>query len=335
MSKGELGKNSMSDQLYMAPLRGFTDQIYRNLFSEHFGGFDRAVAPFIASTSGKRIRPKYARGLLPENNAGMPVVPQILSKSAKDFIALANCLLDMGYDTINWNVGCPYPQVTKKMRGSGLLPHADRIQAFLDEVVPSMWAMGGQLSIKTRLGQESRDDLVKLAPIFNQYPLEEVIIHARTAVQMYEGNVDLEGFEACLSILQHPVVYNGDIRSAEDLRVLSERFSNVNRWMIGRWSLVNPFLPGLIKTGQDAMGNKVERLKRFHDALYEHYAGALCGSSHLLNRMKAQWNYLSLSFRDCGKTVKKIRKSNCPEHYVELVSRFFETEAVWKEGENA
>ena len=323
----------MSHQLYMAPLRGFTDQIYRNLFSEHFGGFDRAVAPFISSTGGKRIRPKYVRGLLPENNTGMPVVPQILSKSPKDFIVLANCLFDMGYDTINWNLGCPHPQVAKKMRGSGLLPHTERIQAFLDEVVP---AMGGRLSIKARLGQESRDDLIRLAPVLNQYPLQEVIIHARTGVQMYEGDVDLEGFETCLSILHHPVVYNGDIRSANDLRELSGRFESVNRWMIGRWSLVNPFLPGLIKKGPEVSGgDKVQRLRAFHDALYEQYAAALSGPSHLLNRMKAQWNYFSLSFEDCQKTVKKIRKAGSPLRYLETVSRFFETEAVWEESANA
>ena len=321
----------MPFKLYMAPLRGFTDQIYRNLFSEHFGGFDLAVAPFIASTSGKRIRPKYVRGLLPENNTGMPVVPQILSKSAEDFIVLANCLFDMGYDTINWNLGCPHPQVTKKMRGSGLLPHTERIQAFLDEAVP---AMKGKLSIKARLGQKDRDDLHRLAPILNQYPLEEVIIHPRTGLQMYEGNVDLEGFETCLSILRHPVVYNGDIRSAGDFRALSGRFENVDRWMIGRWSLVNPFLPGVIKTGLNKVDNRVERMKHFHDALYEQYAAVLSGPSHLLNRMKAQWNYFSLAFRDCGKTVKRIRKAGSPRHYLEVVSRFFETEAVWEEEKN-
>ena len=322
----------MPFKLYMGPLRGYTDQIYRNTFSEHFGGFDLAVAPFISSTSGKRIRPKYVRGLLPENNTGMPVVPQILSKSAKDFIVLANCLLDLGYDTINWNLGCPHPQVVKKMRGSGLLPHRERIQAFLDEVAP---ALEGKLSIKARLGQKSRDDLAGLAPVLNDYPLEEVIIHGRTGVQMYEGNVDLERFEICLSILDHPVVYNGDIRSTDNFRMLSERFESVGRWMIGRWSLVNPFLPMMIKTGENAPNNRVEKMKRFHDALYEQYSANLSGPSHLLNRMKAQWNYFSLAFRDCGKTVKNIRKTGSPRRYLDLVNRFFETEAVWEEERNA
>jgi len=322
----------MPVRLYMAPLRGFTDQIYRNLFSEHFGGFDLAVAPFISSTSGKRIRPKYVRGLLPENTTGMPVVPQILSKSAKNFIVLANCLLDLGYDTVNWNLGCPHPMVAKKMRGSGLLPHTERIRDFLDEAVP---AMEGKLSIKTRLGQKNRNELIRLAPILNDYPLEEVIIHGRTGDQMYNGNVDLEGFETCLSILDHPVVYNGDIRSMDDFRTLSGRFENVERWMIGRWSLVNPFLPMIVKTGVDGVSNKVERLKQFHDALYEQYSANLSGPSHLLNRMKAQWNYFSQAFRDCGKTMKKIRKTGNPQRYQDVVSRFFETEAVWEEERNA
>ncbi len=322
----------MPIKLYMAPLRGFTDAIYRNLFSEHFGGFDLAVAPFIASTGGKRIRPAYVKGLLPENNTGMPVVPQILSKTPKDFIALANCLVDLGYDTVNWNLGCPHPQVTHKLRGAGLLPYTERIRAFLDEVVP---AMKGKLSIKTRLGQKSREELYRLGPILNHYPLAEVIIHARTGEQLYEGDVDLDGFGVCLSILRHPVVYNGDILSPASFRALSERFQKVDRWMIGRGSLVNPFLPGIIKYGRQAGNDPVHKLKRFHDALYEQYAGKLSGPSHLLNRMKAQWNYFSLSFKDCAKAVKKIRKTRTPDHYLKAVHAFLNTEAVWQEHDHA
>jgi tRNA-dihydrouridine synthase len=148
--------------LYMGPIRGGTDHIYRNAFARHFSGFDLAVAPFINCINANKITRKYVHGLLPENNTGIKVIPQILSKSAEGFLHLANYLTDLGYDTINWNLGCPFPQVANKHRGSGLLPFPDKIREFLDAVVPSMQ---GRLSIKTRLGREHSNEILALLPI--------------------------------------------------------------------------------------------------------------------------------------------------------------------------
>ncbi len=317
-----------TSSLYMAPLRGFTDHIYRNTFSEHFSGFDLAVAPFITGKKGDKVPRKYIKGLLPENNTGMPVVPQILSKSAKEFILLANHLFNIGYETINWNLGCPYPMVAKKQRGSGMLPHQDMIREFLDHVIP---ALKGRLSIKTRLGWQTKDDIFRLIPLFNQYPIEEIIIHPRTGKQMYEGTTDLEAFEKLLSMTIHATVYNGDIRSLDDFKRLSQRFNTVNRWMIGRWALVNPFLPLMIKTGKDSISNKTVIMKRFHDDLFNQYSQILSGPSHLLDRMKGLWRYFSLAFKDCNIAMKKIKKTRKPDQYTDLVNHFFEAEAEWFE----
>jgi len=310
--------------LYMAPMKGFTDHMFRNVFTDHFGGFDLAIAPFIASKSDNIIKKKYVKDVLPENNTRLPVIPQIMSKTAKDFTVLANYLYDLGYGTVNWNLGCPSPMVANKKRGCGMLPHTDMIQAFLDNVIP---AIKGTLSIKTRLGWQRAADIFRLMPVLNQYPLEELIIHPRTGVQRYDGEVDLEAFGRCLATLNHPVVYNGDIRTPEDFKNLSRRFDDVSRWMIGRWCLANPFLPLVIKTGADDIRDKIQKMQQFHEALFEAYRMVLDGPSHLLNKMKGLWRYFSLPFADCKKSMKKIKKARRPDQYLDLVNLFFETEA--------
>lgn len=310
----------------MGPIRGGTDHIYRNTFARHFDGFDLAVAPFINCIGANKIRPKYVRGLLPENNTGMPVIPQILSKSAEGFVNLGNYLADMGYDTINWNLGCPFPQVANKQRGSGLLPYPEKIREFLDGVVPKLKA---RLTIKTRLGREHREEIFALIPMFNDYPITEIIIHPRTGRQMYEGIVDLGTFEACLSECRHPVVYNGDIRTAADFHRLSERFPEVNRWMIGRWALVDPFLPGAIKNGKALVENKKEKMKAFHDDLYDHYNRTLNGPAHFTDRMKGLMVNFVLAFAENKAAEKAVKKARTPDQYRSAVDRFFaETEWV-------
>jgi len=311
--------------LYMGPIRGGTDHIYRNTFARHFSGFDLAVAPFINCVGANKIRPKYVRGLWPENNTRIPVIPQILSKSADGFVNLGNFLADLGYDTVNWNLGCPFPQVANKLRGSGLLPYPDKIREFLDGVLPKLKA---RLSIKTRLGREHREEIFALMPVFNDYPLAEIIIHPRTGRQMYDGTVDLDTFETCLTESRHIVVYNGDIRTVADFTRLSERFPDVERWMIGRYALVDPFLPAAIKAGKNDAENKKEKMKAFHDDLYDAYSRTLNGPAHFMDRMKGLMVSFVLAFAENKAAEKAVKKARTPDQYRTAADRFF-AETEW------
>ncbi len=306
----------------MAPIKGLTDHLFRTAFTEHFGGFDLAVAPFISSKRDHTFKPKYVRDVLPENNTALSVIPQILSNIAEDFTALANYLFDLGHGCVNWNLGCPSRTVTGKKRGAGMLPYTNLIHAFLDDAFSEI---KGTISVKLRLGWTSADDIFRLLPVLNQYPLEEVIIHPRIGIQKYEGETDLNVFEQCLAILKHPVVYNGDIRTYDDFKRLSHRFQNVSQWMIGRGCLADPFLPTVIKTGDTEIPDRIETIKRFHDDLFREYSRILYGPLHLLNRMKGIWRYLSSSLKDGEKFTKKIYKTQRPDQYLNLVNLFFKS----------
>lgn len=307
-------------------MRGFTDYIFRNTFSRHFNGFDGAVAPFITAPKLIRSKSSHLKDVLPENNATMPLVPQILGNNSKSFIPLAERLFDLGYKTVNWNLGCPFPVVAKKQRGSGLLPYPDRIKEFLDKTVATI---PNRLSIKVRLGRKATDEIFKLLPIFNQYPLEAVIIHPRTGKQMYAGETDLETFEKCLELARHRIVYNGDITSLDSFTDLSARFKSIDDWMIGRAAVSNPFLPAIIKAGKDEFTKKVDLFNKFYNDLFERYQEAFSGPGHLLDRMKGFWTYFSQSFENGKKIRKKIHRTHKLQRYLDIVKRFFDDEAVW------
>ncbi|NOR11612.1 MAG: tRNA-dihydrouridine synthase family protein, partial [Desulfovibrionaceae bacterium] len=330
--------------LILAPLRGLTDSTYRNVFSRFFPGFDSAVAPFITTYQGKAIKSSRLKDILPENNENLSITPQILAKNPENFQKIATILADLGYETVNWNLGCPYPMVANKMRGSGLLPHPEKIAYFLDAIQKAPLA----LSIKTRIGRTHPEEIMKLMPIFNQFPLTELIIHPRTGIQMYKGDVDLETFHACLDLSRHPVVYNGDINSIGDYNRLSEKFPTVSRWMIGRGALANPFLPGQIKAELSSLSaqtklmplrykqlsidkNHRQTLALFHDTLFQCYQENLSGPGHILGRMKGVWFYLSHSFVDGKKLLKKIQKTTRISQYRNIVQSAFEHKELLEE----
>ncbi len=133
-------------KLYLAPIMGITDAVYRETFAKYFEGIDCAIAPFVSSVASRKLKPTYLKDLFPDRNRRLPVIPQVLSKNADDFLFIAEKIGELGYEEINWNLGCPVSMVAKKNRGSGLLPFPDEIDRILEKVC-SDWPH--ELSIKT------------------------------------------------------------------------------------------------------------------------------------------------------------------------------------------
>jgi tRNA-dihydrouridine synthase len=280
-----------------------------------------AIAPFISSSKKMKPENNLLREFYPDKNTGIPTIPQIMSSEPDDFTQLANALYDIGCGTVNWNLGCPFPMVVKKGRGAGLLCYPARVESFLEKTMP---AIKPKLSIKLRIGLTYPDEVLQLIPIFNRFQLEELIIHPRTGVQMYGGEVDLDIFEQCLGLSKHRVVYNGDIDSLEKLEMLSHRFGSVERWMIGRGLLANPFLADEIKFHTEKpYGEKIKILRAFHDQLFAEYSKILSGPSHITDKMKEIWTYMESFFENGKKIQKRIKKTDHRDNYVDVVNKVF------------
>jgi tRNA-dihydrouridine synthase B len=297
--------------LYLAPIRGVTDAVFRDAFNMCFPGLDGAVAPFV-KTTGAMLKPQRLHDLTFVPHCTLPVVPQLLSNNAAGFINAADQLQQLGFTEINWNLGCPMPTSTKKNLGAGLLCHPDRIDAFLEKVFSKVTI---DISIKTRIGLSRETEIKVLLPIFNRYPISNIIVHPRTAGQMYTGSVNLNVFEYFAAGLSAPVTYNGDITGTADFNRLSRRFPSVQQWMIGRGAIADPLLPAKIKTGWNDTVISCNQLRSFHRRLYDGYMARLCGFSHVLFRMSAIWDTLGAGLPISPGVVRKLVKSKTPEEY--------------------
>lgn len=313
-------------KIYLAPLKGITDCIYRTTFLRYFKGVDRAMAPFISSLSAangtRRLKPAYLGDISPGNNRNTDLIPQILSNDPNDFLFTAQHIFDLGWPEINWNLGCPSPMVTRKKRGSGLLPHQEQICRVLD-VVTARYPE--QISIKTRLGLDSAAELYGLLPLLDQYPLTEIIIHPRLGRQMYKGRADLEAFHNCQSLTRHRLIYNGDITDYGSYSQVHQRLPGVKRLMLGRGLIADPFLSAGLKAGGLYLKSDSDRdiIEGFLADLLRQYQGRLCGDSHILGRLKGIWRYLAVIFENSDKIRKKITKTKKLSHYTEMVKSIF------------
>lgn len=282
--------------LYLAPLQGFTNYIFRNVYNKYFDGIDLAISPFVSLVDGKRVKLSHLKDVLPENNSGMKVIPQILGYKPEQFIIMARDLYNLGYESINWNLGCPVHGIAQKKRGSGMLPYPHLIEETLNEVIPQI---PNKLSIKTRLGYYNNRELLNIFPMLNSFPLEFLNIHPRIGKQMYEGNLHLEAFADCVNICTHKIIFSGDIFDYDFYIKMKNQFPSIDDWMLGRGLLSNLFLPNeILQNHNYSKEEKLNIFRSFINDLFEEIKNTSTADVHLLNKMKEYWKYFKNMFVD-------------------------------------
>jgi tRNA-dihydrouridine synthase len=305
---------------YLAPLQGFTDHVYRRAYFEIFQGINNYFIPYVSLKNNGLIA-KYEKEILPTNNPQNKIVPQLLVNQPNEMVFLSKMLKDHGYNNLNLNLGCPYPMVTNRNLGAGLLPFPDKIENLLSAFFKNS---NQSLSVKLRAGLESTNEIKEIIPVLNQFPLTEVIFHPRIAKQLYDGDIHLSVFEFVAKNLKHKLVYNGDIFSLNDFKVRQNLFPGISAWMLGRGVLKNPFLPSEIKGMFYSPAEKLELLQNFHQRIFELYSEKMDNEGNVLNKMKQFWIYFSAVFSSQHKVLKRIKKVRSITKYTFEVQEIFQ-----------
>ena len=303
--------------LYFAPLEGITNHTYRRVHRRHFPALARYFTPFLTPNSKGGLSAKDLREIAPEGNAGLFLVPQLLTNRSEDFLLACSALSDLGYGIVNLNLGCPSGTVVSKGKGAGFLAKPDELRRFFDEVFSKATV---SISVKTRLGISEPAKFPALLEIFNDYPLEELIIHPRLRKDFYRGRPDLDAFRLGLSASRAPVVYSGDLFTAEEVSDFQGQFPTTNAVMLGRGLIANP---GLSQQVQGGAALTSQGLKAFHDELYDAYQQVLSGQKPVLHKMKEIWHYMICLFVDSGKHEKALRKAQTFETFESAAAAVF------------
>ena len=307
---------------YFAPMEGLTGYIYRNAHNAFFNEIDKYFSPFIVANQSNSFKTRELNDILPENNQGLVLIPQLLTNNAKDFIHTSNKIKQLGYNEINLNLGCPSGTVVSKNKGSGFLSKTEELNVFFEEVFSQATT---KISVKTRIGKDHPEEFYNLIEIFNKYPIEELIIHPRTQKDFYKNKPNLKIFKDALTLSKNPVCYNGDIVTVKDYKEFCTDFNSVETLMIGRGLLANP---GLISDIENNTKLEKKLLKDFHDKIYEDYKEILFGDRNVLFKMKELWFYMMPMFSNNAKYAKKIRKSERLYDYDEAVLSLFREQDI-------
>ena len=106
--------------IYFAPMEGLTDGILRQTHNRIFGGIDVYCLPFHKLTQSLSLLTREKRDISPEENEGLNVLPQALTRDPEQLSAWLYYVSECGYPCADLNLGCPSPTVTPMRVNSGI-----------------------------------------------------------------------------------------------------------------------------------------------------------------------------------------------------------------------
>lgn len=276
---------------YLAPMEGITTYVYRKAVHDFFGdGVDKYFTPFFSPQTKRHAGSFAIRGILPENNEGIYLVPQMLTDDAEDFLRFEKDMRRYGYEELNINVGCPSGTVVSKGRGAGFLAYPQKLDHFLENVYEKTNA---RISVKTRLGMHDTQEFYQLMEIYNKYPMEELIIHARVGDEMYRGKTHREMYAWAKEHSRNRLVYNGDIFKPGDEPI-------EDTVMLGRGMIADPSLIRRMSGGSRA---DRDEMKAFMHRLRDDYLKRDPDERHCMEKLKEICTYFQPP-----KTVLKAKR---------------------------
>ncbi len=302
--------NPVDYPIYFAPLQGYTDAPYRNFFHTCFGGVDAYYTPFVRLEKENRFRNRDIRDITPSQNFVPSLIPQAIASDPDELRSILRLFVENGYTNADLNLGCPFPLLAKRHKGSGILPFTDEIEALFKVFAdfPSL-----TFSVKMRLGWKDTGDAFRLLPLLEKYPIARVVLHPRLGIQQYKGECDLKTFTRFYEQCPVPLIYNGDLKTLEDVQTIVAGYPRLAGIMLGRGLLADPALAMACKSGEKIPGNEfLDRLSRLHAALLQYYLSHYQGGEHqVLTKMKTLWEYL------CPDIDRKLRKNILKSHNLE------------------
>ena len=224
--------------LYLAPMAGVSDKIFRQLCKER--GADVLVTEFVSS-EGVFRRNARTRGYLDFDEMERPVGVQLFGGNAEHMAEAARQVVEwVQPDFVDLNFGCPVNKVVAKNGGSALLKDCPTLGRVAEAVVKAVAPL--PVTAKIRTGWDDQTiNATSVARLLESLGIVALAVHGRTRAQGYSGEADWDIIAQVAASVSIPVIGNGDLFcSAYVARRKAE--SGIAGAMIGRAAMSSPWI---------------------------------------------------------------------------------------------
>lgn len=225
--------------LYLAPMAGVTDPIFRTLCKE--AGADVMETEFVSAEGVIQAWHRTQRYVVFEE-AHRPLGIQVFGAVPEHVAAAARIIVDAVHpDFLDINAGCPVPKVVGRNGGSSLLKDLPLLQEIAAATVKEL-GDDCPVTAKIRIGWDAGHICATEAALrLQDAGVQALAVHGRTRSQQYGGKADWGVIDACARAVQIPVIGNGDVSTAQDVRQAQETTA-VSGVMIGRAAMNAPWI---------------------------------------------------------------------------------------------
>ncbi|MBQ2908786.1 MAG: tRNA dihydrouridine synthase DusB [Clostridia bacterium] len=259
----DIGRLSTKNNIFLAPLAGFTDFSLRSICYDLGAGL---CFTEMVSAKGLTYNNQNTKELLlTADNEYIKAVQ--LFGSEPDILRRACESRDLEkFDIIDINMGCPVPKVFNNGEGSKLLDNIPLAQSIVKECVKS----GKTITVKMRLGtQRPSFAALDLAKAVEQAGASMVTVHGRYRDDYYRGEIDYDKIAQIKGALKIPVIANGNVFSVKDAELCLDK-TGADGVMLARGALSKPWLFSEIQG--IPVENKKEVINRHIDLLLTKYS---------------------------------------------------------------
>ena len=222
--------------LYLAPMAGVTDKIFRQLCKEQ--GADVVVTEFVSAEGIFRKNDRTLRYLDFEESE-RPLGVQLFGADPAHLGEAARSVVEwVRPDFIDLNFGCPVNKVVSRNGGSSLLRDCPLLEKVARSVVNAVAPF--PVTAKIRIGWDAVN-APTTARILEECGIRAIAVHGRTKAQGYSGEADWNTIAEVVQSVKIPVIGNGDIASALDAKRRRDE-SGVAGIMIGRGAMSAPWI---------------------------------------------------------------------------------------------
>lgn len=267
--------------LLLAPMEGVGDRAFRKAMS-FIGGFREAITEFIRVPANAHVK-SLAKVYEPKETYPIPLAAQLMGQDPVLMAEMAVEIESRGAPRIDLNCGCPSNTVTGKGAGSSLLKDPELLHKIAKSMVK---AVKVPVSLKMRSGYENTSLFKENLLAAEESGVKFITLHPRTKVEGYGPPANWDLIAEAKTILKVPLVGNGDILSVDSaLKML--QYTNCDALMIGRGSIINPFIFQEIQSHYSGIGYKYtyETLENYLEVFTTSLPGEMAEKGRI-NKMK-------------------------------------------------
>lgn len=254
----DIGGLHTKNNVFLAPLAGYTNAVFRNLCYELGAGLT-----FTEMVSAKGLcydseKTKELLLVLPEYT-GLKAC-QIFGGDPEYMREACESEALAPFDLIDINMGCPVPKIYKNGEGSYLLNDL----RLAEKIISSSKKSGKKISVKFRIGIDEEHIVCReFAKMCEGAGADMICIHGRTRDKIYSGEVNFKEIEKAKSAVEIPVIANGGIFSLADAENIMDK-TGADGIALARGAMYNPRIFSEI-TGTEAGDFKEKVLKQISD----------------------------------------------------------------------